>query len=130
VKKKLKKPRRDEKRRRKAPVISCRTEISYCTVRAKISSRLQKNWLLTVVEYNIPEPELQQLELLCLAALQTEDRSIVAGGGGEFKILSSETCGLVEHDILLLLFENVAGHVRSYRPCCILLGSLRILERR
>jgi hypothetical protein len=79
------------------------------------------------VEYNIPEPELQQLELLCVAALQTEVRSIVAGGG-EFKIFSSETCRIVEHDILLLL-GNVAGHVRSCRPRNLLYSSRIVTDR-
>jgi hypothetical protein len=100
-------------------------------VRAKISSRLQENWLLTVLEYNIPEPELQQLELLCVAALQTEDRSIDRSlqEGGEFKILSSETCGIVEHDIPLLLLENVAGHVRTCRPRNLLYSSRIVTDR-
>ncbi len=85
------------------------------------------------MEYNIPVSGLQQLVLLCVAALQTADRSLQEGGGGEFKILLSETCGIVEHDILLLLLllllENVAGHVRSYRPRNLLYSSRIVTDR-
>jgi hypothetical protein len=49
--------------------------------------------------------------------------------GGEFKILSSETCGIVEHDIPLLLLENVAGHVRTCRPRNLLYSSRIVTDR-
>jgi hypothetical protein len=56
-------------------------------------------------------------------------RSIDRCRTGEFKILSSETCGLVEHGILLLLLENVAGHVRSCRPINLLYSSRIVKDR-
>jgi hypothetical protein len=106
--------RREKKKKSTSNFMSDRDFLLHCAC---------KNIIAVAQKLAADSSGLQQLELLCLAALQTEDRSIVAGGGGEFKILSSETCGLVEHDILLLLLENVAGHVRSCRPRNLLYSS-------
>jgi hypothetical protein len=63
-----------------------------------------------------------------VAALQNR-RSIDRCRRGEFKILSSKTCGIVEHDILLRLLENVAGHVRTCRPRNLLYSSRIVTDR-